>query len=520
MDKDKLPDNSSVNIDLIRGHMDTIILRTLSNEDKYGYEILDEIKGKSNNLYSLKQPTLYSCLKRLEKQGLITSYKGDLSYGAQRVYYTLTDLGKQFLENDQIQWEFSRTIINSLLSDRDYDPDKQPTPFDVSQFRPLTRRQRTDANYIPTEKEIEENSVEVDNNLVEDIDDEIPCSDDAVNQIDIAEQNTITECVTYERPQQYNIKEEFGYDELSVDESEEFGNGKNNQNRFVEKTTENSLYTYDYSVEHSAGDKSADISDYRKVFAEDMLYGNGYIAKDDDSSSVDKSEKSEFADYTNDGTYAVTEDRGANYIESFNKLYNRSENENIEEAYTPRSAGRAVNADYIEDELTLNQLREKMYHEGYTLKPYSKQTASSFYVNRYFYSNRLMKDCTLIMFLLFTLELIITAIAGGITWGVAGIMVAVSFLIGAIAVIIYAVNPNKRIKASFSAKNTLINCLIVIISSIAIIFILGFYVFDVQIGASKSWIKPIVIPLVYLLNIPISVGIYAKLYYTKHYHIN
>ena len=65
MDKDKLPDNSSVNIDLIRGHMDTIILRTLSNEDKYGYEILDEIKGKSNNLYSLKQPTLYSCLKRL-----------------------------------------------------------------------------------------------------------------------------------------------------------------------------------------------------------------------------------------------------------------------------------------------------------------------------------------------------------------------------------------------------------------------------------------------------------------------
>ena len=73
MDKDKLPDNSSVNIDLIRGHMDTIILRTLSNEDKYGYEILDEIKGKSNNLYSLKQPTLYSCLKRLEKQGLITS---------------------------------------------------------------------------------------------------------------------------------------------------------------------------------------------------------------------------------------------------------------------------------------------------------------------------------------------------------------------------------------------------------------------------------------------------------------
>ena len=150
MKEKDVPDNSSVNIDLIRGHMDTIILRTLSDGDKYGYEILSEISDKSDGLYSLKQPTLYSCLKRLEKQGLVTSYKGDLSYGAQRVYYSLTDMGRQFLENDQIQWEFSRTIINNLLSDKDYDPEKSPKPFDVSSFRPLTRRQRGDANYYAT----------------------------------------------------------------------------------------------------------------------------------------------------------------------------------------------------------------------------------------------------------------------------------------------------------------------------------------------------------------------------------
>ena len=150
MKEKDVPDNSSVNIDLIRGHMDTIILRTLSDGDKYGYEILSEISDKSEGLYSLKQPTLYSCLKRLEKQGLVTSYKGDLSYGAQRVYYSLTDMGRQFLENDQIQWEFSRTIINNLLSDKAYDPEKAPKPFDVSSFRPLTRRQRGDANYYAT----------------------------------------------------------------------------------------------------------------------------------------------------------------------------------------------------------------------------------------------------------------------------------------------------------------------------------------------------------------------------------
>ena len=38
----------SIDSDLIRGHVDTIILRTLAKEDKYGYEIIDDIQKKSN----------------------------------------------------------------------------------------------------------------------------------------------------------------------------------------------------------------------------------------------------------------------------------------------------------------------------------------------------------------------------------------------------------------------------------------------------------------------------------------
>ena len=133
-------DNSSVNIDLIRDHVDTIILSTLANGDRYGLDILTEIKEKSKGLYELKQPTLYSCLKRLEKLGYVTSYKGDTSNGAQRVYYSLLDDGRKFLENDQYQWEYSRTIINGLLSDKDFDPAATP-PFVASDLRPRTKRQ-------------------------------------------------------------------------------------------------------------------------------------------------------------------------------------------------------------------------------------------------------------------------------------------------------------------------------------------------------------------------------------------
>ena len=64
----------SVSSDLIRGHINTIILRALYDGDKYGYEIISEIERKSHGQYSLKQPSLYSALKRLEKDGYVTSY--------------------------------------------------------------------------------------------------------------------------------------------------------------------------------------------------------------------------------------------------------------------------------------------------------------------------------------------------------------------------------------------------------------------------------------------------------------
>ena len=64
----------SIDSDLIRGHVDTIILKTLTTGEKYGYEIIKEIEQKSKGTYELKQPTLYSCLKRLENQGLISAF--------------------------------------------------------------------------------------------------------------------------------------------------------------------------------------------------------------------------------------------------------------------------------------------------------------------------------------------------------------------------------------------------------------------------------------------------------------
>lgn len=79
-----------------RGFVNNIILESLISGDKYGYEIIKEVEDKSNGKIILKQPSLYSSLKRFETKGYITSYWGDSDIGGRRHYYTITELGKNY----------------------------------------------------------------------------------------------------------------------------------------------------------------------------------------------------------------------------------------------------------------------------------------------------------------------------------------------------------------------------------------------------------------------------------------
>lgn len=134
-------DISSVNSDLIRGNVTTIILGCLLSADKYGYEILKEIEDKSNSQYVLKQATLYNQLKRLEKQGLVSSYDGDPddTGGGKRRYYTLTKEGRAYLTKEKNEYEYSRTILDKLVSSDEYDF-TVPVPFEASDLRPYSKR--------------------------------------------------------------------------------------------------------------------------------------------------------------------------------------------------------------------------------------------------------------------------------------------------------------------------------------------------------------------------------------------
>lgn len=101
--------------DLLRGHTDTIILGLLKGGDKYGYEITKLVQENSDGLYELKEATMYSSLKRLEVDQLITSYWGDESQGGRRKYYRITESGRERYETNKQNWEYAKRILEKLL---------------------------------------------------------------------------------------------------------------------------------------------------------------------------------------------------------------------------------------------------------------------------------------------------------------------------------------------------------------------------------------------------------------------
>lgn len=105
----------TISSDLIRGHTDTIVLCILLDGDSYGYSIYKTILDKSDHLYELKEATLYSSFRRLEKEGNIVSYWGDESQGGRRKYYKITDQGKDLYNQNKQDWEFTQSIINKLI---------------------------------------------------------------------------------------------------------------------------------------------------------------------------------------------------------------------------------------------------------------------------------------------------------------------------------------------------------------------------------------------------------------------
>lgn len=103
--------------DLIRGHLETIILKLIIEQDRYGYDIASCIKERTSGQFALKEATLYSALNRLENKQIIESYVGKKTHGKKRRYYKITTLGKAYYYEKIKQWNHFKDLLETLLEE-------------------------------------------------------------------------------------------------------------------------------------------------------------------------------------------------------------------------------------------------------------------------------------------------------------------------------------------------------------------------------------------------------------------
>ncbi|MBO6245685.1 MAG: helix-turn-helix transcriptional regulator [Anaerovibrio sp.] len=99
---------------LLTGSMTMLILKLLSEKDMYGYEMIDTLRKKSQNVFELKAGTLYPLLHGLEEKGMLKVYEQEF-LGKTRKYYSITKEGKKLLKSKTEEWnEYSGAIANVL----------------------------------------------------------------------------------------------------------------------------------------------------------------------------------------------------------------------------------------------------------------------------------------------------------------------------------------------------------------------------------------------------------------------
>lgn len=111
----------AVDKSLISGSTAMLVLKLLEEKDMYGYEMIETLREKSNNVFELKAGTLYPLLHSMEEKGWLTVYEQE-SAGKMRKYYRLTREGRKQLAAKKEEWkEYSSAVVNVLGGAR-YEP--------------------------------------------------------------------------------------------------------------------------------------------------------------------------------------------------------------------------------------------------------------------------------------------------------------------------------------------------------------------------------------------------------------
>jgi len=100
---------------LLTGSTTMLILKLLDGTNMYGYQMIEELRRKSNNVFELKAGTLYPLLHTLEQKNMLTSYEETADNARVRKYYSITKNGRKHLKEKKEEWKAYAAAVDDVL---------------------------------------------------------------------------------------------------------------------------------------------------------------------------------------------------------------------------------------------------------------------------------------------------------------------------------------------------------------------------------------------------------------------
>ena len=110
------------NAQLLKGILEACVLKYISREPNYGYEILAALKQYGFGTIGIG--TLYPILLRLEQKGAVTTRQSVSPSGPSRKYYTITDVGVEILDRFYSEWISLTKSVSLLFEEMNSDVQK------------------------------------------------------------------------------------------------------------------------------------------------------------------------------------------------------------------------------------------------------------------------------------------------------------------------------------------------------------------------------------------------------------
>jgi transcriptional regulator len=102
-------------LDLLKGTLDVLVLKTLSWGPRHGYAVSRWIADTTDDALSVEEGALYTALHRLEQRGLVESEWGLSENNRKAKFYQLTKAGRAALRAQTATWtRYAQAVFKVL----------------------------------------------------------------------------------------------------------------------------------------------------------------------------------------------------------------------------------------------------------------------------------------------------------------------------------------------------------------------------------------------------------------------